>query len=377
MKIAMLGTRGLPATHGGVERAVEELSARLAARGHDVTVFCRPGYCAERLPAHRGVRLRHLPAIPTKHLESASHTFLGALVAAAGDYDVVHIHSIGPALFGLIPRLAGKRLVVTVHALDWKRRKWGFLARLALRAGARAATLFPDATIAVSRAAQRHLREAYFKEPIYLPNGVTLPGNDGHGPSPKAAPGQQPYLLFLGRLVPEKRVDDLIAAFRSWDAEARLLIAGDAAFSNGHVGALRRQAAGDSRITFTGGVYGERKEALMAGAAALVNPSELEGHPIVVLEALAHGVPVIVSDIEEHREILEGGDGAGLLGLTFRTGDRADLRGALARAFSLDGDPDAPAARRRFVAERFEWDRVVAATEEVYRTAGSRGGRSC
>ncbi|HEV8701446.1 MAG TPA: glycosyltransferase family 4 protein [Candidatus Polarisedimenticolia bacterium] len=377
MKIAMLGSRGLPATHGGVERAVEELSARLADRGHDVTVFCRPAYCAERLPTHRGVRLRRLPAIPTKHLEAASHTFLGALAAAVGDYDVVHIHSIGPALFGLIPRLAGKRLVVTVHALDWKRRKWGLLARLALRAGARSATLFPHATIAVSRAAQRHLKEAYRREPLYLPNGVSFHGNGRQVASAEAAPGQPPYLLFLGRLVPEKRVHDLIAAFRAWDTEARLLIAGDGQFSNGHVGSLRRQASGDSRIAFTGGVYGERKEALLAGAAALVNPSELEGHPIVVLEALAHGLPVVVSDIEEHREILEAEEGNGFLGLTFRTGDRVDLRGALARSLSLDGDPDAPAARRRFVAERFEWGRIAAATEQVYRTIVLGRRRPC
>ncbi len=357
----MLGTRGIPATHGGVERAVEELSCRLAARGHQVTVFCRTGYCQGRPPRHRGVALRHLPAVPTKHLEAASHTLLAALLAAVGDFDVVHVHSVGPAPFGLLPRLAGKKVVVTVHALDWRRRKWGPVARAALRAGAWAAMRLPNATIVVSRAVRRYLIERYGGDATYLPNGVTPPAGVAAPPAPEGR-----YLLFLGRLVPEKRVDDLIAAFRTTPADARLVIAGNGHFSEHYAETLRRLAEGDRRIVFTGGVYGDGKETLLAGAAALVNPSDLEGHPIVVLEALSHGVPVLTSDLEEHREILEADGAPASLGTCFRTGDRGDLARGIGRVLEMDSGPEVREERRRFVLRHFDWDRIVEATESIY-----------
>jgi len=358
----MLGTRGLPATHGGVERAVEELSARLAARGHEVTVFCRKSYCPERLSRHRGVTLRYLPSVPTKHLEAATHTLLAALSSALRSFDIVHIHSIGPALFTPIPRMARKRVVVTVHALDWGRRKWGFMAKRALRAGAWTAIHLADATIAVSKASQRYLHAAHGLSPIYIPNGVNV------APPGDLPDSDPPYLLFLGRLVPEKKVDDLVSAFKDQPATARLVIAGDGYFSDRHVAMLHRLASGDSRITFAGAVYGDRKEELLAGAAALVNPSELEGHPIAVLEALSHGVPVLASDIEAHREILECEGAPSHLGMVFRAGDREDLRHKLMEAVQLGNDPASRERRRSFVASEYGWDRITEATEAVYRT---------
>lgn len=361
MKIAMLGTRGLPATHGGVERAVEELSVRLVALGCDVTVYCRPGYCASREESYRGVRLRYLPAMPGKHFEAASHSFMAACSAARGRYDVVHVHSIGPALFSFIPRLAGKKVVVTVHALDWKRRKWGKLARIALKAGAWAAARLPHATITVSRRAQRYFEETYGERPAYIPNGVTLA--PASGATPATADRQ---LLFLGRLVPEKRVDDLIAAFRSVPGRRTLVIAGGGTFSDRYVGELRRLAEGDGRIRFAGEVYGQQKEALFAESAALINPSDLEGHPIVVLEALSRGLPVLLSDIEEHREILEAEGAPAATGLLFRTGDREDLRRGIEQLDALGLDAASRGMRREFSRTAFDWDNIAACTLSIY-----------
>lgn len=359
MRVAMLGTRGLPATHGGVERAVEELSSRLAARGHRITVYCRPSYCPDRLGEHRGVALRYLPSIPTKHLEAISHSLLAAVSAALGPYDTVHIHSIGPALVSFIPRLTGKRVVVTIHALDWKRRKWGRLAKLALRVGARCAARHTDATITVSRAAQRYFKERYGREPFHIPNGVArIPRQDERDDGA--------YLLFLGRLVPEKRVKDLILAFRSLDGTTRLVIAGDGYFSDSHVAELKRLAEDDSRISFTGAVYGDEKEDLLARASALVNPSDLEGHPIVLLEALAHGTPVLASDIEEHREILEDPRAGVALGATFRTGDPEDLARGIPEVLELSRDRSARRGRADHVAACYDWDRLARDTERVY-----------
>lgn len=365
MRVAMLGTRGLPATHGGVERAVEELSARLAARGHRITVFCRPSYCPDRLDEHRGVVLRYLPSIPTKHLEAFSHSLLAALRAALGRYDAVHVHSVGPALVCFIPRLTGKRVVVTIHALDWKRRKWGGPAKLALRLGAWCAVRHADATITVSRAAQRYFREHYGREPVHIPNGVAR--------APRhVSPEDGGYLLFLGRLVPEKRVEDLIRAFRSFGGETRLLIAGDGHFSDSHVDGLKRLAAGDPRIRFTGAVYGEAKEDLLARASVLVNPSDLEGHPIVLLEALGHGVPVLASDIEEHREILDDPRSPVPLGLLFRTGDWNDLAARIPEALALGRDVEARRGRGDHVAASYDWDRLARETERIYQRPAGR-----
>ena len=372
MRIAMIGSRGLPATHGGVERSVEELGTRLAGLGHQVTVFCRPGYSRTRIPIHRGMCLRYLPAIPTKHLEAASHTFLGAIAAAFGPFDIVHFHCIGPALFAWIPRLTGKKVVVTVQALDWKRKKWGPVAGWFLRLGAWTGVRFSHGCIAVSRSVQRYFETKYGKPVVLLPNGVSpstfSPGNRVNRWSSKSGS----YLLFLGRLVPEKRVNDLIVSFRKVATDARLVIAGDGCYSEGHVGELKRLAAGDRRILFTGGVYGEEKDALLDGARAFVNPSELEGNPIAVLEALSHGLPVLISDIPEHQEILEQPGGAGRLGISFPTGDRNALAGGIERICRFPDDPGAREDRREFVLRRFDWDRITRGTEELYESC--RGG---
>lgn len=362
MKIAMLGTRGLPATHGGVERAVEELSTRLSTRGYDVTVFCRSAYCENRVPVYHGVKLRYLPAIPTKHLEAVSQSFLSALIAGAGQFDIVHFHSIGPALFSWIPKVGGLGVVVTIHALAWQSPKWGAMSRLALRAGAAMAARCADANIAVSRQSCEYLRRVHGRDAHFIPNGVAIPVSSAR----LSECPRDPYLLFLGRLVPEKRVEDLIRAFRGADLNLRLVIAGESCFSDRYVEWLHDIAAGDDRITFVGGIYGNQKETLIAMATALINPSALEGHPIVVLEALAHGVPVLVSDIEAHRQILDDERAAGSLGVSFRTADPVDLAKQFEPLLRLPLDDVARDARRGFVQHAFAWDEITSATEKIY-----------
>ena len=172
----MLGLKGIPATFGGVERHVEELSARLAGRGHEVTVYCRRNY-TPRGSLHRGVRLRILPSISTKHLDAVSHSALAAADIAARPFDVVHFHSAGPALLSFVPRIASRRpcaVVATVHAMDWRRRKWGPLARWWLRRGAWAAVTFPHRTIVVSRQLEEYFA-ARGKRVVHIPNGVEAP----------------------------------------------------------------------------------------------------------------------------------------------------------------------------------------------------------
>ena len=355
----MLGTRGMPTSYGGVERAVEELSVRLVDRGHDVTVYCRSQYCESRAPVLGGVKLRYLPAVNTKHLEAISHTTLATLDASIRGYDVVHYHALGPSLLAPLARLSRARVVATVQGLDYERAKWGALASRALRVGAWCAGR-ADATICVSRALEERFRLDHARAVFYAPNGVNMPSEaPGDPPFDLASRG---YLLFLGRLVPEKAVQLLVDAYRRTDVALPLVIAGPSSHSDEYVAQVRRAADGDSRIRFIGAVYGADKEALLAHALALCQPSDLEGLPITLLEAMSHGRPAIVSNLPEHLEVVD--DGAGVV---FQQGDAGELARAIEYAAARREELDLMGEKARaIVAERYDWDAIVSQVEAVY-----------
>ena len=378
MRVAMMGLRAIGQGSGGVEKAVEEISRRLAARGHAVTVFCRARYNPGGAAAFEGVRLVNLPALYSKHLEAITHTFLAACRALRG-YDVVHIHATGPSILAFLPRLAGRRTVVTVHGLDWKREKWGAAAKLFLRLGAWTAGAFPHRTIVVSRELQAFYRERYGRETVYIPNGVAPGTRRPLDRLRRFGVRGDDYLLFLGRIVPEKGAHLLIEAFRATPGDLKLLIVGGASHSEDYLSRLRALADGDPRIVFTGPLYGAEKEEVFSNARALVFPSTLEGMPLVLLEAMEFGCPVLCSDIPENLEVVRP-DGApgGELAALFPAGSAAALRDALPAFLSA---PDAARARAakaaEYAARTFDWDRIAAATEAVYRELlGPAGGRS-
>jgi glycosyltransferase involved in cell wall biosynthesis len=358
----MLGLKGIPARYGGVERHVEELSARLAARGHDVTAYCRRHYTPPG-SSHRGVALRILPSIPTKHLDTPSHTLLATVDLLPRRLDVLHIHSVGPATFAFLPRLLKPRarVIVTVHGLDWRRRKWGAVARCFLSLGGRAATAFPHRTIVVSRAMQEYFATRG-RETLYIPNGVETPTPAPFDALRRFRIEKEKYILWMGRFVPEKRVEDLIAAFRTLSTEHRLLLAGELDESDPYVRKLRDAAAGDPRIIFTGGLYGTDRAEALTNAALAVLLSELEGFPIALLEAMRYGRPVIASDIPENLEALT----PDVNGLAYPVRNVPALSDRLDQALS---HPDAllPLAERAARdAARFDWDRIAEQTEAVY-----------
>ena len=366
MKIAMIGQKGLPATYGGVERHVEELSAALATMGQDVTVYSRPNY-APRVPSHRGVRVISLPSIGTKHLDAISHSLICTLHALGAGYDVIHYHGAGPSLLCPIARASGATVIATIHALDWQRAKWGRIARIALRVGEATAVRCAHRVIAVSPIVRDFLTKMYGIESVCIPNAVTPPHVrplDALKRVVRIVPGN--YVLYLGRLVPEKGCHHLIRAFRALDTDKMLLMAGECASGDPYVARLKKESAGDPRIIFPGGLYGAEKEEALSNAALFCLPSEVEGMPIGLLEAMSYGLCVVASDIPENRAILCAE--AGPLGLTFRSRDPDDLRRVLARA--LD-NPDEAAAIGRLAAQRVSelqsWQRVAELTAEVYR----------
>jgi glycosyltransferase involved in cell wall biosynthesis len=366
LSIAMVGARGLPATDGGIEMAVEALSRELAKRGHEVTVYGRRPYCDPSLEERDGVRQVSLPVIDTKHLEAISHTVLASgHCAARGGYDLVHFHAVGPSLLSWMPRLRRQATVATVHACDWKREKWGALARGVLRTGALVASTVPHETIVVSQELRRLLMEEHGRETRYIPNGVDLP------PMADARPiegvGSRQFALFLGRIVPEKQVHLLIEAFSRVRGDYELLIAGGASHTDGYLREVERLARGDDRVTMLGPRHGAEKAWLLQNAAVFVQPSTLEGQPIALLEALSCERNTIVSDIPEHLEVV-GPDGGDAGCLVFRTGDSADLASRLELALGAGSRAAAPGAGES-VRERYDWARIAAQTESVYAQA--------
>ncbi|SDQ67843.1 Glycosyltransferase involved in cell wall bisynthesis [Quadrisphaera sp. DSM 44207] len=365
----MLGCRGLPATYGGVERHVEEIGARLVERGHEVTVYCRPHYSdADTGPWYRGMRRVVLPGIASKRLDALSHTAVAAAHAATQDFDVVHYHAVGPGLVSPLSRARRRSAVVlTVHGLDFAREKWGPGARLALQLSARMSAYLPDRTIVVAEALREHYRAAYGVETSYVPNGVT-PAEAEESLFDLAELGVKrgDYLLSVGRLVPEKGTHLLLEAFTALPPGARpgLLAVGGASYTGDYVQRLAALAQGVPDAHLPGFLYGEQLRTAYEGARIFVQSSTLEGMPLTVLEAAAHGLPLVLSDIPVHVQLL-GSDRPG--GRLFTSGDSASLHRALERALQ---DPEAEAAGGRLVGQelldRFSWDRAVDGTLDAY-----------
>jgi glycosyltransferase involved in cell wall biosynthesis len=304
MRIAMVGQKTHRWTFGGIERHVGLLAERLAARGHDVTVFVRPGYGAAEHGAGT-LRTPVRPCLPTKHLEAITHSSLCALEAALRGFDVVHFHAVGPSL--AIPLAHVRRhpvVCATIHDQDYNKAKWSAFARWALRLGEASACRYADAVIVVARYLQSHLQATRRCDAIYIPSGndpltVRTPSHllQGFGLEPHR------YLLFMARLVPEKGCAVLIRALRASNTSYHLAIAGGSSHSDEHERELHRLAGDDPRIHFLGFQSGNALDELRSNAAVYLMPSLQEGLPLSLLEALWYGPAVIASDIPAVHEI--------------------------------------------------------------------------
>jgi glycosyltransferase involved in cell wall biosynthesis len=372
LRIAMIGLRGIPASYGGVERAVEELSAGLADRGHEVTVYARRAYSDVAVREHRGVKVIHLAQIDTKHGEAASHTLLSIGHAVLSrKFDVVHLHATGPGALAPLVRLGRIPAVVTIQGLDWRREKWNKVTSAALRFAARIAGTRADRTIVVSRELQRHFADEYGAGTVYIPNGVApVPP----APAEARVMDLEPdgFVLFLGRLVPEKHVHTLISAYEHVDTQLPLVIAGPDSHSPDYEQELKTLAERDPRVKVIGPQYGEAKDWLMQNALAFVQPSSIEGLPIALLEALSAGAYPIVSNIPENLEpvTIDGEH----LGQQVPVGDPHALADAIGRSIAASDRREVGARLAEHVRTEYDWAHITAAVEEVYR-AVTRGRR--
>lgn len=378
MKIAMFGQKRIPSREGGIEIVTEELCTRMVQKGHQVTCYNRRGhhvsgaeYDTERKKQYKGIWLKTVPTINKRGLAAVSSSFFAALRASFGNYDVVHIHAEGPAFFCFLPKLFSKRVICTIHGIDWKREKWksGFGAKF-IRRGERNAVRYADEIIVLSRGVQDYFAETYHRKTRLIPNGVCRPVRR----LPKQIQERfglehDSYILFLGRLVPEKGIRYLIRAFRRVDTDKKLVIAGGSGEAGDFEKEIRELAAGDERILFTGFVQGELLDELYSNAYLYVLPSDLEGMPLSLLEAMSYGNCCLVSDIAECTEVVE--DKA----LIFKRADEADLAQKLQYACLhqdvVEGYKEQAA---EFISRKYDWDTVTDETLRLYKTRSEKNG---
>lgn len=304
LKIALIGSRGVPANYGGFETCAEQLGQRLAARGHDVTVYCRIPHITYPGDVYRGMRLVKLPTIANKYLDTIIHTFLSSLHALTQRYDVALYFIAGNSPMSWIPRLVGTRTLLHVDGLDWKREKWPGPAKRYIQLTERLATILPNAYMTDSQAVQSYYQTHFDSVPIYIPYGSELE---------KVLPGEtlarynlEPgrYVLFVGRLVEENCVHHLVEAFRTVQTDLKCVLVGDASYADQYIARLKELAAYDARFVFTGYVFGRDYQELGTNAYLFVEPSEVGGtHPALV-EAMAFGKCVVVNGTAENREVI-------------------------------------------------------------------------
>ena len=358
IRVAFIGGRGVISKYSGIETYYEAVGERLAAIGHEVTVYCR-NYFTPPLAEHNGMRLVRLPTIRSKHWETVLHTILSTAHVLTQKCDVVHYHALGPALFSFLPRLLGKKTVVTVQGLDWQRKKWGRLASAVLWLGERASVQFPDATMVVSRSLQEHYRTKHGVEASYLPNGGILRERTEPKKIPDwdLEPGK--YILFLGRFTPEKGCHLLVDAYEQLDTDVKLVLAGAASYCDDYSRELRTH--GSDRIKILDWVSGPVLDELLTNAMIFVLPSDLEGLSLALLDAMGAGLCVLTSDIAENREVVDGA------GFTFQRGDVTDLADKLRFLIASPSFREATgrAARDR-IRQQYQWSKIAEGIEKAY-----------
>lgn len=365
MKIAMIGQKGIPARYGGVERIVEQLSLALAKRGHDLLVYTRPYYTPKEQTRFHNVRLKSLPTIPSKHLDTITHTFLSTIHVLTQKADIIHYHSVGPALLAWIPRLFSPRtkIVIDFQSQDKFHQKWGWFARMMLALGERAAMAFGHAATVPSKMLQQYAEKEFGKKPYLVPNGVPEAKNLGAKNIRKQfqlEPGQ--YFVLVSRLVRHKGIHYAIEAYQKLDTKLKLVIVGDTVHTDDYVQELRELAGNNPNIIFTGWQSGKMLQELIGNAYLYIQPSESEGMSLSLLEAAGYGVPLLVSDIPENLHIFS------VPVLHFRSASTQDLHEKMKYSLTQPEKMQQLATQtRNDVIRKYRWETIAQTVETIYK----------
>lgn len=376
LKIAMFGHKRIPSREGGIEVVVDRLATKLVKAGYDVTCYNRAGhhvsgkeFDSKFTGNYKGVKLKVVPTIERKGFSAVSSSFFAAVQSAIGKYNIVHIHAEGPAVFCWIPKLFGKKVVVTIHGLDWQREKWkdGFGSKY-IHCGEEMAVKYADKIIVLSKDVQDYFKKTYGRETKFIPNGVNRPKKVvATLITEKFGLQKNSYILYLGRIVPEKGEHYLIEAFRKVKTDKKLVIAGGSSDTNEYMKRLKVLADGDERIIFTGFVQGKILNELYSNAYMYCLPSDLEGMSLSLLEAMSYGNCCLTSDIAECTEVVE--DKA----ITFKKSDVEDLREKIQRLCERAEEVEKyKKDAADFICRKYNWDDVVKEMVKLYEDVDNR-----
>ncbi len=368
--IAMFGHKHIPSREGGVEIVVEHLAVRMVRMGHKVTCYNRGGSYVESEDAefdedrsrYRGVKIKKAFTINAKGLAAASSSFFASLAAGLGKYDVVHIHAEGPCILCGFLKACDKRVIVTIHGLDHKRAKWGRFASWYIMKGEQAAAKYADEIIVLSKSVQDYFLELYGRRTTFIPNGV----EEAKQLIPdiirtKWGLDKDDYILYLGRIVPEKGIHYLIEAYKGLNTDKKLVIAGGSSDTDEYYSKLKNMAEGTDNIIFTGFVQGPTLEELYSNAYIYCLPSDLEGMPLSLLEAMSYGNACLTSDIPECADVISD------KGMTFKKGDVKSLAKCLSELLDDRAAVEAYKAQAAtYITERYNWDESVNRTLKLY-----------
>lgn len=370
MKIAMIGHKRIPSREGGVEVVVEELSTRFVKKGHQVDVYNRKGKNVQdknadkqnkKLKEYKGVRIITIPTINVKGIDALIYSFFASIRALFGKYDVLHYHAEGSCAMLWIPHLFKKRIVVTIHGLDWQRSKWGGFATKYIKLGEKLAAKYADEIIVLSQGVQKYFKDTYNRDTNFIPNGVNKPEiRDVKIIKDKYGLEKNDYILFLARIVPEKGLHYLIDAFKQINTDKKLVIAGGASHTNDYLEKIKRIAKDDDRIIMTGFVQGQELEELYSNCYLYCLPSDIEGMPISLLEAMSYGCNTLISNIEENTQV------AGKYGFTFKKGDINDLKVELEKCLTQKNKFYTKEEISNYILKKYNWDEVIEQIIKLY-----------
>ena len=359
MRIAILGTRGIPASYGGFETFAEHLSTRLVSRGHEVTVYCRAHYVSPRQLEYHGVRLRVLPTIRHKYLDTVVHAFLSALHAVPSRFDAALICNAANAPFAPILRLTGTPVAINVDGLEHKRKKWNWWGRHYYMLAERLATTLPNVTVTDARVIQEYYLARYNAPSTMIAYGSEVERRPDRDTVRRWRVEPNRYVLYVSRLEPENNAHLVIEAFKKVRTAYRLLIVGDAPYARDYIVDLKKRARGDRRIIFTGFVFGQDYRALQQNSYCYVHATEVGGTHPALLEAMGYGNCVLTLATPENIEAV------GEAGIPYA--DEHDLTQKLQRVLRDGSLVHAFRQRAQLrVQKHYDWNRIVDEYENLF-----------
>ncbi|WP_162300549.1 glycosyltransferase family 4 protein [Anaerosacchariphilus polymeriproducens] len=364
MKISMIGQKGIPIASGGIEKHVEEIGLLLAQNDMDVVVYNRSGYVMRKQKNYNGIKIVTVPTLKIKGIEAVVYSFFASIHAAFSDTDIVHYHALGPSAMCWIPKIFRKKVVVTVHGLDWQREKWGKFGKLFLKKGEKRAARYADEIIVVGKKLVQYFKEKYNRDTIFIPNGIRDMQTLENHELEKWDLKDKKYILFLARVVPEKGCHYLLEAFKNLSQEdVVLVVAGGSGQTDAYYNNLKEKFSSD-KILFIGEVSGKSIGELYSNALLYVLPSDIEGLPISLLEAMSCGTCCLVSDIQENMDVIEL---SGKFGFCFKAGNSVDLKNQMEALLHDENSlREIGQKARKHVLQSYKWESVVLSLSEVY-----------